>query len=60
MKSRDGAENYIRRSCVICNLRQVKLVMKSRRMRSAVHVARMGEKKNFYSLLVGKPEGKGY
>jgi hypothetical protein len=27
-------------------------------MRWAGHVARMGEKRNAYSLLVGKPEGK--
>jgi hypothetical protein len=33
-------------------------MMKSRRMRWAGHVARMGEKKNAYRLLVGKPEGK--
>jgi hypothetical protein len=31
---------------------------KSRRMRWAVHVARMGERNNVYMLLVGKPEGK--
>jgi hypothetical protein len=30
--------------------------MKVRRMRWAGHVARMGEKKNAYRLLVGKPE----
>jgi hypothetical protein len=34
-------------------------ITKSRRMRWAGHVARMGEKRNVYSLLVGKPEGKG-
>jgi hypothetical protein len=33
-------------------------IMKSRRMRWAGHVARMGEKRNVYRLLVGKPEGK--
>jgi hypothetical protein len=33
-------------------------IIKSRRMRWARHVARMGEKKNAYRLLVGKPEGK--
>jgi hypothetical protein len=33
-------------------------MIKSRRMRWAVHVARMGEKRNAYSILVGKPEGK--
>jgi hypothetical protein len=33
-------------------------MIKSRRMRWAEHVARMGLKKNAYRLLVGKPEGK--
>jgi hypothetical protein len=33
-------------------------VIKSRRMRWAGHVVRMGEKRNAYRLLVGKPEGK--
>jgi hypothetical protein len=33
-------------------------VIKSRRMRWVGHVARMGEKRNVYRLLVGKPEGK--
>jgi hypothetical protein len=32
--------------------------IKSRRMRWAVHVARVGEKRNIYRILVGKPEGK--
>jgi hypothetical protein len=32
--------------------------IKVRRMRWAGHVARMGEKRNAYRLLVGKPEGK--
>jgi hypothetical protein len=32
-------------------------IIKPRRMRSAGHVARMGEK-NAYRILVGKPEGK--
>jgi hypothetical protein len=31
-------------------------IIKSTRMRSAVHVARMGEKRNAYMLLMGKPE----
>jgi hypothetical protein len=31
-------------------------IIKSRRMRWARHVARMGEKRNVYSLLVGKPD----
>jgi hypothetical protein len=33
-------------------------IIKSRRMRWAGHVARMGEKGNAYRLLVRKPEGK--
>jgi hypothetical protein len=33
-------------------------IIKSRRMRWMGHVARMGEKRNVYRLLVGKPEGK--
>jgi hypothetical protein len=33
-------------------------IIKSRRMRLAGHVARTGEKRNVYRLLVGKPEGK--
>jgi hypothetical protein len=32
--------------------------IKSRRMRWAVHVARMGEGRKVYRVLVGKPEGK--
>jgi len=33
-------------------------VIKSRRMRWAGHVARMGERRSAYRVLVGKPEGK--
>jgi PAS domain-containing protein len=33
-------------------------VMKSRRMRWAGHVARMGEGKGVYSILLGKTDGK--
>jgi len=33
-------------------------VIKSRRMRWAGHVARMGERRGVYGVLVGKPEGK--
>jgi hypothetical protein len=33
---------------------------KSRRMRLARHVARMGKKRNAYRILVGKPEGKNH
>ena len=34
------------------------LMIKSRRMRWAGHVARMGERRGVYRVLVGKPEGK--
>jgi hypothetical protein len=33
-------------------------MIKSRRMRWAGHVARMGEKRNAYRILVGKPKRK--
>jgi len=33
-------------------------VIKSRRMRWAGHVARMGERRVVYRVMVGKPEGK--
>jgi hypothetical protein len=33
-------------------------VVKARRMRWVWHVARLGEKRNVYRLLVGKPEGR--
>jgi hypothetical protein len=33
-------------------------MFKSRRMRWAGHVGRMGGKRNAYRILVGKPEGK--
>jgi hypothetical protein len=33
-------------------------MIKSRRMRWAGHVARMGETRNAYRILVGKPEGE--
>ena len=33
-------------------------VIKLRKMRMAVHVVRMAERKGLYRVLVGKPEGK--
>ena len=33
-------------------------VIKSRRMRKAGHVARKGERRDIYRVMVGKPEGK--
>jgi hypothetical protein len=52
-------EKCIMRSFNICSLCHVIIrMMKSRRMRWAGHVARMGEKRDTYRLLVGKTEGK--
>jgi hypothetical protein len=34
------------------------IIIKARRMRWVGRVARMGEKRNAYRLLVGKPEGR--
>jgi hypothetical protein len=42
----------------LCSSPSIIRIMKSRRMRWAGHVARMGEKRKVYRLLVGKPEGK--
>ena len=38
--------------------RNIVRVIKSRRMRWAGHVSRMGEERGLYRVLVGKPEGK--
>jgi hypothetical protein len=40
------------------SLPSVIIIIKSRRMKWAGHVAQMGEKMNLYRLLVGKQEGK--
>jgi hypothetical protein len=42
---------------IICTHPQISLG-KSRRMRWAGHVARMGEERKVYKVLVGKPEGR--
>jgi hypothetical protein len=42
----------------LCTLPSIITIIKSRRMRWVGHVAGMGEKRNVYRLLVGKPEGK--
>jgi hypothetical protein len=36
----------------------ITIIIKSRRMRRVGHVARIGETRNAYRILVGKPEGK--
>jgi hypothetical protein len=42
----------------LCSSPSIIRIIKSRRIRWAGHVARMGEKRNSYRLLVGKPERK--
>jgi hypothetical protein len=44
--------------CDLCPSPSIIRKMKSRRMRWADHVARMGEDMNTYRLLVGTPEGR--
>jgi hypothetical protein len=41
-----------------CNCNNFFIIIKARRRKLARHVARIGEKRNAYRLLVGKPEGK--
>jgi hypothetical protein len=42
----------------LCSSPSIIRIMKARRMRWAGQVARMGEKRKAYRLLVGKPEGR--
>ena len=42
----------------LCSSPNIVRVIKSRRMRWAGHVARMGEERWVYRILVGKPEGR--
>ena len=42
----------------LCSLPNMVRVVKSRRMRWAGHVARMGKDRGVHRVLVGKPEGK--
>jgi hypothetical protein len=45
-------------ACISYTSPNIVLVIKSRKMRWAVHVARMREGRGVYRVLVGKPEGK--
>jgi len=46
---------------IICTLHgSSSRVIKRRRVRWEGHVSRMGEQRNMYGVLVGKPEGKEY
>jgi hypothetical protein len=44
--------------CNLCPSPNIIRTIKLRRMRWARHVARMGEKRNAYRILMGQPEGK--
>jgi len=56
----DSGENYIVRNLMICSPQPIFFrVIKSRRMRWVGYVARMGERREVYMVLVGKREGKG-
>jgi hypothetical protein len=44
--------------CELCSSLSIIRIIKSRIMRWAGHVARIGEKRNAYGLLVEKPEGR--
>jgi hypothetical protein len=44
----------------LCSLPSIIRIIKSRRMRWAENVARMGEERIMYRLLLGKPEGKNH
>jgi hypothetical protein len=53
-------ENCIMRSCIICSSLDFIWMIKSRRVRWAGHVACMGERRNVYKILLGKPVGKSH
>jgi hypothetical protein len=52
-----GLKDFIMRSFMTCLPHPVLLGDQERRMRWAGHVARMGEMRNVYGVLVGKLEG---
>jgi hypothetical protein len=55
----DRGENCIMMNFTAYILHRILLrVIKSRKMRWAGHVARLGEGRGVYRVLVGKPEGK--
>jgi hypothetical protein len=46
--------------CDLYSSPNITRVIKSRRMRWAGHVARMGEERGSYRILVGRPEGRSH
>jgi hypothetical protein len=55
---RESGGSCTMRIFIICSHPQISLV-KSRQMRWAGHVARIGEERKVYRVLVSKSEGKG-
>ena len=55
---------HVRQQIIVCRMTpqnqdaHIVRVIKSRRIRWVGHVARMGEEREVYRVLVGKPEGK--
>ena len=53
-----SGEDYITRSLMICTAHQILFGRSNREERWAGHVARMGDRRGVYRVLVGKHEGK--
>jgi hypothetical protein len=58
MKKRDNGESCTVGSFIICTPPNIIRQIKSRKMRWAGHVGRLGEGRNVYTVLVGKPKEK--
>ena len=56
--SQEFVSKYNEELSDLYSLPNIVRVVKSRRMRWAGHVARMGERRGVHRVLVGKPEGK--
>jgi hypothetical protein len=54
----EGRKQHNEELCDLYSSPSIIRIIKSRSMRWADHVARMGKKRNAYRLLMGKPEGK--
>ena len=58
MPEKNYSQEFIYLTVIYLALKSLSQVVKSRRMRWAGHVARMGEEIVVHRVLVGKPEGK--
>jgi hypothetical protein len=57
-KGKEKRKYSIIDSCLLHSTPNIVQVIRSRRMKWAEHVARMGESRGEYRISVGKPEGK--